>query len=60
MPSQRTGLLIGAAGVLLALLALSDAHYTQSDMFLALVGAVTALMFLSGLHDRQLKDMRGR
>jgi putative membrane protein len=29
---------------------------TQSDMGWALVGAITALLFLSRLHDRQLKD----
>jgi putative membrane protein len=28
---------------------------TQSDMFLALLGAVAALLLLSGLHDRQLR-----
>ena len=34
---------------------------TQSDMFLALVGAVIALLLLSGLHDRQLRKLeRGR
>lgn len=31
---------------------------TQSDMFLALVGAVSALMLLSRLHDRQLERLR--
>lgn len=30
---------------------------TQSDMFLALIGAVAALFLLSGMHDRQLKAM---
>ena len=30
---------------------------TQSDMFLALIGAVTALLLLSGLHDRQLQSL---
>ena len=31
-----------------------DSWDTQSDMFLALIGAVTALLSLSGTHDRQL------
>ena len=31
---------------------------TQSDMFLALIGAVTALLFLSRLHDRQIAALR--
>lgn len=35
-----------------------DPWDTQSDMFLALVGAVTALALLSGVHDRQLERMR--
>ena len=30
---------------------------TQSDMFLALIGAVSALVLLSRIHDRQLKRM---
>lgn len=30
---------------------------TQSDMFLALAGAVIALLLLSGLHDRQLRKL---
>lgn len=30
---------------------------TQSDMFLALIGAVIALLLLSGLHDRQLLNL---
>ena len=30
---------------------------TQSDMFLALVGALTALLVLSRLHDRQLASL---
>lgn len=30
---------------------------TQSDMALALLGAILALIFLSGLHDRQLKKL---
>jgi putative membrane protein len=30
---------------------------TQSDMFLALVGACAALLFLTGIHDRQLKAL---
>lgn len=32
---------------------------TQSDMFLALIGVVTALVFLSGLHDRQIQRLGG-
>jgi putative membrane protein len=31
-----------------------DPWDTQSDMFLAMIGAITALLTLSGLHDRQL------
>jgi putative membrane protein len=31
-----------------------DPWDTQSDMFLALIGSLTALLFFSGLHDRQL------
>lgn len=34
-----------------------DVWDTQSDMFLALVGAVCALVFLSSLHDRALRKM---
>lgn len=34
-----------------------DPWDTQSDMFFALIGAVTALAFFSGLHDRQLRRM---
>jgi putative membrane protein len=34
-----------------------DPWDTQSDMFFALIGAVTALSFFSGLHDRQLRGM---
>ncbi len=33
---------------------------TQSDMFLALVGAVLALVSLGRLHDRQLDALEGR
>ena len=32
-----------------------DAWDTQSDMFAALVGAIAALLLLSGAHDRQLR-----
>lgn len=35
-----------------------DPWDTQSDMFMALIGALTALATLSGLHDRQLRDLR--
>lgn len=31
---------------------------TQSDMALALLGAILALLFLSKIHDRQLKEIR--
>ena len=34
-----------------------DPWDTQSDMFCALVGAVTALRLLAGLHDRQLQRL---
>jgi putative membrane protein len=33
---------------------------TQSDMFLALIGATLALLLLSRLHDRQLRHVPGR
>lgn len=32
---------------------------TQSDMALALLGAIMALLLLRGMHDRQLEKMRG-
>lgn len=35
-----------------------DPWDTQSDMFLALIGAVTALLFFSRMHDRQLQSVR--
>jgi putative membrane protein len=35
-----------------------DPWDTQSDMFFALIGAVTALLFLSRFHDRQLEKIR--
>lgn len=35
-----------------------DPWDTQSDMFMALLGALTALAALSGLHDRQLRGLR--
>ena len=35
-----------------------DPWDTQSDMFMALVGAVTALLTLARLHDRQIKILR--
>ncbi len=34
-----------------------DEWDTQSDMFFALIGAVTALLLLSRLHDRQLRKL---
>lgn len=34
-----------------------DAWDTQSDMFFALIGAVTSLLLLSGWHDRQIRRM---
>jgi putative membrane protein len=37
-----------------------DPWDTQSDMFLALVGALTSLLLLSGMHDRQLDRLLGR
>jgi putative membrane protein len=37
-----------------------DPWDTQSDMFLALLGAVTALLSLSALHDRRLKALLGQ
>ena len=35
-----------------------DQWDTQTDMFMALVGALTALATLSGVHDRQLRGLR--
>jgi len=37
-----------------------DVWDTQWDMFLALVGACTALLLLRGVHDRGLVEVRGR
>ncbi|MBI1811445.1 MAG: hypothetical protein HY035_00515 [Nitrospirae bacterium] len=35
-------------------------YYTQSDMFMALVGAITALILLSRVHDKALSsDLSG-
>ena len=34
-----------------------DPWDTQSDMFMALVGAVTALLTLARFHDRQIKNL---
>jgi len=34
-----------------------DPWDTQSDMFMALIGAVTALLTLSGLQDRQIERL---
>ena len=33
---------------------------TQSDMLLALIGGITALLLLSGLHDRQIQTLTAR
>lgn len=35
-----------------------DPWDTQSDMFFALIGAVVALTMLSGVHDRQIEQLR--
>jgi len=32
---------------------------TQSDMFLAMIGAILAVLFLSRLHDRQIESLTG-
>lgn len=37
-----------------------DVWDTQWDMFLALLGATSALLLLGRLHDRQLRDLGGR
>jgi putative membrane protein len=37
-----------------------DPWDTQSDMFFALIGAVTALLLFSCIHDRQLRSMQPR
>jgi len=36
-----------------------DVWDTQSDMFMALVGSISAIALLSGLHDRQLARVSG-
>jgi putative membrane protein len=36
-----------------------DEWDTQWDMFMALVGAITAQLLLARLHDRQLAALRG-
>ena len=36
-----------------------DPWDTQSDMFLALIGGSTALLFFSRLHDRQIERLTG-
>jgi putative membrane protein len=36
-----------------------DVWDTQWDMFLALVGATTAMLTLSGIHERQLRELAG-
>jgi putative membrane protein len=35
-----------------------DPWDTQSDMFSALIGAITALLLLSGVHDRQIQSLK--
>jgi putative membrane protein len=37
-----------------------DPWDTQSDMFFALMGAVTALLVLSRAHDRQMRQLKTR
>ena len=37
-----------------------DIWDTQSDMLMALIGAISSLVLLSGLHDRQLQERMGR
>ncbi len=37
-----------------------DPWDTQSDMFCALIGAISSLSLLSGIHDRQLKALVGK
>lgn len=37
-----------------------DPWDTQSDMFLALIGAVMALLFLTRVHDRQMRQLKTR
>ena len=37
-----------------------DPWDTQSDMFLALIGAIAALSLLSRVHDRQIRHLKGR
>jgi len=37
-----------------------DPWDTQSDMFMALIGSVSALLLLSGLQDRQIRALPGR
>jgi putative membrane protein len=35
-----------------------DPWDTQSDMFMALIGAVTSLLLLSRMHDRQIERLQ--
>ncbi len=49
--------LIGGAGADAFLGTQGDVWDTQWDMFLALIGAITAQLTLSRLHDRQLSDL---
>ena len=37
-----------------------DPWDTQSDMFMALIGAASALIVLSGVHDRQLEALKAK
>jgi putative membrane protein len=37
-----------------------DVWDTQTDMFLALIGAISALVFLSALHNRAIRQLEGK
>jgi putative membrane protein len=52
--------LIGGEGAEAFLGTQGDVWDTQWDMFLALVGAVSAQFLLSRTHDRQLQELQGR
>ncbi len=52
--------LIGGEGAEAFLGTQGDVWDTQWDMFLALIGAVSAQLLLSRAHDRQLRELEGR
>ena len=53
----RTSVMSGSAGDAF-LGTQGDVWDTQEDMFFALIGAITALVLLGGIHDRQIENLR--